>query len=583
VKFKKDQRQGFNGSLGINYGQGRYYKPSANTNLNFREGNWNVFGSYSINQPKNFTRFDIQRKFFNSSGDLESVFDQSSFIQQPVSSQNAKFGADYNLGKKTIIGTMFNANWSSSDRNGLTNSLVTKASGALDYSTRTNINLNENRFNGFGNFNFKHAINTTGHEFTADFDFGEFSAANTQDVNNANFNSTGGPLSSNKLITDQDGLISVQSVKADYVYPFSKTAKFEAGVKSSFVKSDNDVNFFDVVGQVQIPDPTRSNHFIYNENINALYTSFAKEFTKTDFQVGLRMEHTHTKGEQLATAQNFTRGYVNFFPSVVINQKLSPKNQLSLSFSKRIDRPSYRQLNPFRIFVDPYTYVVGDPSLKPVLTYAYELSNTFNSKYITTLGYARSKEIITDVFVQDDATKISYQTPANLQNFDQVNLDFFVPVSIKKWLNSTVTASFFWNKYSSPFQGGTLVNDHFAYELRTNNSFTIGKGWAAELNGFYQARNAYGLFTIRNLAQVSAGIQKTSKDKNSTFKLSVSDLFYTNHIAVVVKYQNMDFFTDRTWDSRVATVSFSQRFGKTTVTRARQRNGGAEDEKRRAN
>lgn len=82
---------------------------------------------------------------------------------------------------------------------------------------------------------------------------------------------------------------------------------------------------------------------------------------------------------------------------------------------------------------------------------------------------------------------------------------------------------------------------------------------------------------------MSVGVQKTSKDRKSTLKLAMSDLFYTNHIAVVVNYQNMDFFTDRRWDSRVATLSFSRRFGSNTVAQARRRNSGVEDEKRRAN
>lgn len=108
------------------------------------------------------------------------------------------------------------------------------------------------------------------------------------------------------------------------------------------------------------------------------------------------------------------------------------------------------------------------------------------------------------------------------------------------------------------------------------------KGWSAELNGFYQAKNAWGLFVIRNIAQASVGIQKLSKNRNSTFKLALTDIFYTNRVAVVVNYQNMDFFTDRTWDSRVLTLSFTHRFGKNTVTKARQRTTGVEDEKRRA-
>jgi iron complex outermembrane receptor protein len=584
IKFKKDQRQGFNGSITLNTGQGRYFKPSASINLNYRKNKWNLFGNYSHSQPTNFTRFYINRKFFDANRNVSAVFDQTSFIKQPIMADNSRFGADYSAGKKTIVGVLFNFNWNRNERDGKTASLVTLPNGQLDYTTRTRIAMNERHFNGFANLNLKQMLDSAGAELTADIDYGRFTADTYQDVDNGNYDGSDILLNGNNLLTDQQGMITVKSMKADYIKPLSKTSKLEAGIKSTFVQSDNDVKFFDVLGGSQIFDLSRSNHFIYDENVNAAYTSFAKEFKKWDVQAGLRIEQTNTKGVQLATGEKFSRSYINIFPSFVANNKISDNNQLSISFAKRINRPSYRQLNPFRIFVDPYTYVVGDPSLKPVFTNSYELTHTLKNKYMTTLSYSSTKDIITDVFVQDDATKISYQTPANLQRFELWNLRGFVPFNVKKWMSSTVSGNVYWNRYESPLQGGNLTNDYTSWDVRMQNNFTIGKnGWSAELNGFYQAKNAWGLFVIRDLAQVSTGIQKVSNNKNSTFKLAMSDIFYTNRIAVIVNYQNMDFFTDRTWDSRVLTFSFTHRFGKNTVTRARQRNSGVEDEKRRAN
>lgn len=584
IRFKKDQRQGFNGTLTASYGQGMYYKPTASATFNYRKNKWNLFGNYSRSQPINFTRFYINRKFYDGNQTLLSVFDQTSFIKQPIVSDNARIGADYYAGKKTIIGVLVNLNNGNFDRNGRTNSTITRPGGQLDYTTRTAISMNDKRFNGFANLNFKHTLDTTGRELTADIDYGAYRASTFQDVLNADYNSNDVLIKGNQLETDQRGHITVKSIKADYVNPIGKTAKFEAGIKSSIVTSDNDVKFFDVVGGTPTLDQSRSNHFIYDENVNAAYASFAKEYKRFDIQAGLRMEHTRTKGKQLATGEQFSRNYVNLFPSLAYNRRLSAKHQLSVSYAKRIDRPSYRQLNPFRIFVDPYTYVVGDPALRPVFTHNFELTHTFKNKYMTTLSYSTTKDVITDVFVQDDATKISYQTPANLQRFEIWNLRMFVPFSVKRWMNASISGNVYWNKYNSPLQGGNLVNDYASWDVRMQNNFVIGKkGWSAELTGFYQAKNAWGLFVIRNLAQLSTGIQKVSKNKNSTFKLAVSDIFYTNRIAVIVKYQNMDFFTDRTWDSRVLTVSFTHRFGKSTVARARQRTSGVEDERRRAN
>ncbi|MFN8356129.1 MAG: outer membrane beta-barrel protein [Spirosomataceae bacterium] len=584
IRFKKDQREGTNGNYSLSYGQGRYRKPTLSGNLNYRKKKWNLFGNYSFSAPQQYTMFYINRKFFDSNRATTSVFDQTSYIKQPLLSHVGKIGADLNVSKQTVIGVMLNANFLDHTRDGFTNSIISEPTGALRSTAETENLLSEHRYNVFGNVNFKHSFKQAGRELTMDVDWGKFGAATGQNFVTDYFNDVRNPLNSEALRTDQNGSIEVKSVKADYVHPLEKKAKWEAGIKSSLVKTDNDIKFFDVLGGNEQLDTKRSNHFIYSENVNAAYLNVAKTFEKTDFQAGLRMEHTVTKGEQVTTGESFSRNYAYLFPSVFINQKLSKSHQLSLSYSRRIDRPNYRQLNPFRIFVDPFTYVVGDPTLRPVLSNSFEMNHTFKDKYVTSLSYTQSKQVITDVFAQDDATKISYQIPANLQDFDQVNLGVTIPVVYKKWFNSSINASLYWNRYDSPLQGGNLVNEYTSWDIRMNNSFVFGtSGWSAELSGFYQARNAWGLFIIKNLAQVSAGIQKTSKDRKSTLKLSMTDLFYTNHIAVVVNYQNMDFFTDRRWDSRVLTFSFTRRFGSNTVAQARRRNTGVEDERRRAN
>lgn len=583
IKFKKDKRQGFNGSVTLGYGQGVYPKPSAGTNFNLREKKWNLFGSYSYSQPQNFTYFYIHRKFFDQDHKLASTFEQESYTKQPMISHNMRTGLDVYASKKTVVGVMVNGNWNQAERNGNTNAVIKTKDDVLDYTTHTGIQLTEKRFNGFANLNFKHTFDSTGKELSADIDYGSFGAKTLQNIHNTNSSPNGITLSDKSLATDQNGDITVRSIKADYIHPFTETNKLELGVKSSLVTSNNDVKFFNVFNQTQVLDSSLSSNFIYNENINAAYTSYAQQFAKWDIQGGLRMEHTNTKGEQLATGQTFSRNYVSFFPNVIVNRKFGEQNTLSLSYSRRIDRPSYRQLNPFKIFVDSYTYVVGDPTLNPVMNNIYELNHTFKGKYITTLSYTKAKQSITDIFVQDDVSKISYQIPANIRDFEQYNLGVYVPFKIKKWMSSTLSGSVYRNMYSSPLQGGNLQQSFNSWDANLNNVFVLGdKGWSAELNAFYQSKMVWGLFYIKSLAQVTAGVQKTSKNKNSIFKFSVSDIFHTNHIAVIVQYQNQDFVTERNWDSRVATVSYTYRFGKNTVTKARQRTSGVEDEKRRA-
>ncbi len=583
IRFKKDQRQGLNGNISLSMTQGFYNKLTAATNLNYRKKKWNLFGSYSYSEPKGYTKFYINRKFFDVNHDVISVFDQSSFIKQPIVSHNTKLGLDYYVDKNTVIGVLFNANWFSNNRDGFTNALITNPDETLQYTTQTTNVLKENRFNGFVNVNFKHTFDTTGTELTVDGDYGRYNARSFQDFINIYYDPSNNPTSQNTLKTDQQGVITVRSLKADFVHPLKAQDKIEAGLKTSFVKTDNDIKFFNVLNDLVQLDTTRSNHFIYDETINAAYMIYSKSFKKTDFQMGLRLEQTNTNGKQITTGEQFSRSYLYLFPSISINQKLSELSQLSVSYSRRIDRPDYRQLNPFKIFVDPYTYVVGDPGLQAVLSNSFELSYTFRNKYIASLNYTRSKDVITDVFIQDDVTKISYQIPANLQNFDQLTLGTVIPVSFNKWLNTNISADFFWNKYTSKFLGGDLLNKNIACYINVINSISIGNnGWSAEISGNYQSKLVWGLFLIDDLGEISLGIQKTSKDKMSSFKLALNDILQTNRIAVIVNYQNQDFHTMRTWDARTLVLSFTQRFGSKSIAQARRRTSGVEDEKKRA-
>jgi iron complex outermembrane recepter protein len=583
IRFKKDKSEGFNGGLNASLGQGFYTKPTASINTNYRTKKWNLYNSYSYSQPKNFTRFYINRKFFGTNREVNSIFDQTSFTAQPIRSHNARLGVDFYASKNTVIGVMATGTFTGNNRSGNTNSIITDKDDVLLYNTKTDLTLNNKRANGFANANLKHSFNDSGKELTMDVDYGMFDSGSKQNVNNGYFDPSNILTEASKLYSDQNGNIKVQSAKIDYTHPLGGGKKLELGAKTSLVKTDNDIKFFNVLNSANVFDPTNSNHFIYKENINALYTNYLIEKNKYDFQFGLRMEQSKTNGNQLTTGEKFERNRTFLFPSGVANYKHSEAHQFSLSYSRRIDRPNYQQLNLFRIFVDPYTFVVGDPSLKPVLTNAYSLSHTFKGRYTTELSYSRSSETITDIFTQDDVSKISFQIPANIQDVDNIFISSTIPFNVKSWMSGMFVPSVYWAEYRSPLLGGNLNNSSLSWDARLQNNFTLGKqGWSAEINSFYQSENVWGQFTIKDLAQVSLGVQKLSTDKQTTWKLAVSDIFKTNRIAVVVDYLNQDFHTNRTWDSRVATFSLSHRFGKNTVTRSRQRTTGIEDEKKRA-
>ena len=151
-----------------------------------------------------------------------------------------------------------------------------------------------------------------------------------------------------------------------------------------------------------------------------------------------------------------------------------------------------------------------------------------------------------------------------------------------KWLNSNLDISGFYSDYSGLLAGNPITNKSYSWYTNVQNNILLNRNWSGEISFFYQSKMAWGQFTILDLSQLNIGIQKQSKDKLSTYKFAISDIFHNNKIRVLVDHDNQKFHTDRNWDSTVATFSYTYRFGKSSVQKARQRQSGMEDEKRRA-
>jgi iron complex outermembrane recepter protein len=239
-----------------------------------------------------------------------------------------------------------------------------------------------------GNFNIKHTFDSTGRELTADLDYGRFANNNFSRVATQYYKLDGSNLYPDYILDgNQEGFLRLATAKADYVHPINKQTKLEAGFKTSLVHTDNDARFFDMSTGVPKDDVNKTNHFYYDENINAAYLNFKKDFKKFDMQIGLRAENTNVKTKQEKGNILWDSSYTQLFPSAFFNYKLKEDHTLGASVSRRIDRPGYSQLNPFLFLIDVTTYSTGNPSLLPQFTWSYELSYTMKNINFT-LGYS---------------------------------------------------------------------------------------------------------------------------------------------------------------------------------------------------
>lgn len=589
IRMKKDQRYGTNGSVTAGYGQGVYPKANTGINFNTRNKKLNVFGGYNYAYRMQLNHLILDRNFYTD-GVFTGKDNKDNYTKIPMNFQTIRLGVDWYASSKTILGMVVNSNISKIDPFNRNSSTVSdnNKEPVFNFNTQTG-NHNRNK-NVATNFNLKHTFDSTGKELTADLDLGYFGTENNSSVATQYYKLDGTQLQPNYLLDGfQDGKLNLATLKADYVHPLKKQAKLEAGFKTSWVKTDNDARFFDMSNGTPQDDVNKTNHFYYNENINAAYVNFKRAYKKFDFQVGLRAENTNVKTRQVKGDIRWDSSYTQLFPSAFFNYKVKEDQTLGLSVSRRIDRPNYSQLNPFLFLIDVTTYATGNPSLLPQFTWSYELSYTMKSINIT-FGYshtnknqnvviARFKEVFPNIPADDN---ITVQIPVNLTSSDYYGVTIAAPVRITKWWNMMNNANLFYNHFNGNLSGTTLNNGRVAVNLSTNQTFTLKKGWTIEMSGNYNSGGLYGFTSFRPQWAVGAGAQKTFLKGKGQVRLNVSDIFWTNLPRGTITYNNYVEYWRAYRETRVANLSLTYRFGSSKIQQARRRTLGSEEERQRA-
>ncbi|MHC2992281.1 hypothetical protein OB13_12015, partial [Pontibacter sp. HJ8] len=584
IRLKRDESLGTNGTVSSSFGQGKYFKSNQGLQLNHRSRKFNVFGSYNYVYRRDFTNLDIYRRF-NDEGTFTGAYDQQNVFNFDMNNHSARLGADYFLSPNTVIGVVTNGFISDFDRTNSNRALVINRLDQPESYFLTDAAVEHGRRNQAVNFNLKHTIDSLGREITADIDLINYTNTDEQNFTTNYYNLSNEPIRNPYLLYGTlDGDLTIKSAKADYKQPLKSVGgSMEAGVKGSLVKADNNLEFFDRSNGGNAPDLDKSNHFLYEENINAAYLNANKKWDKASLQLGLRLENTIAKGEQLSDGQKFDRNYTQLFPSAFVGYTLSKKHDLGISLSRRINRPSYNQLNPFKNFLDPSTYSAGNPFLKPELSYSFELTHTFDQRIVTKLSYTHTTDVMLQVLSPDTTQeKLVVQTFRNLATLDYYGLTVTVPFSIGNWFNSVNNGTFYYGLYKGFLAETELRNGRPTFNLNSNNTIKLPNDWSAELTGVYRGKEVYGFLDVDPVWFVSAGVQKQFWDKKASLKLNVTDAFYTNkvHGATELTRYSENFYQRR--DSQVATLSFNYRFGQGKEAPSRRRTGGAEEEKNRA-
>lgn len=583
IKTKKTKTMGFNGTYNSSVGQGVYNRNSNSLNMNYRKNKINIFSNMSYSNWGGFNKLNILRKYKDENNLVKAVFDQNSYAKNEENNNlNMKVGLDYSVSNKTNIGLVLSgfSNPESSKNNNI--SLLKNASYNVDSIVNSENNIKNIWENISSNIYLQHKFDSLGKELSIDIDASRFISNSESVLINKMLNANNILRSSEELLGIFPIDIKIASIKTDYSRPLKNKAKFEFGAKSSYVETTNEANFFNIFPTGKTIDYNKTNTFNYTENINAAYLNYNKEINKWGIQIGLRAENTNAKGYQkgnaIRTDSSFVRNYTNLFPTSYITYSANEKNQYSINFGRRIDRPSYQDLNPFIFYLDNFTYNKGNPFLQPQISNNFELGYTYNQFITTTINYSITDKIFQESMIQDGFATI-VQTN-NIGTKTNYGITTNIQYEAKKIFSSNVYFAYTHDNYKGEVAGDKLDLSADMYLISVNNQFKFNKGWSAELSGWYRTKGIEGQLLINPLSQTSMAVQKQVLKNKGTFKLGVRDIFLTNFPSGIIRFSKTEATFSNRRDSRIFSLSFTYRFGKSfkTITK---KSSGSDDEKSR--
>ncbi|MBO9614935.1 MAG: TonB-dependent receptor [Dyadobacter sp.] len=577
IRLKKNARLGTNGNVSIGGMFGITPKYNASLNLNHRDKKLNVFGNYGFNQGAwHNTTYDDQI--------LNNVaYNKLWHGIWRDTTHSAKIGADYFINSKNTLGFSANGRISNHNGGGESETFISKRNNltadSLILSSRTsnpekNKNLNLN-------VNYRYA-DTTGHELNIDADYGRFSSRGiSYQPNKYHFQTTGDEPIERNYVSKTPVDITIKSFKIDYEQPFKK-GKLGYGVKLSDVKSDNTFNFFNVLQNVEVIDTNRSNRFKYLERVYAAYVNYNISLGKKwDLQAGLRAEHTKSLGDLTSYKHNdldkVDTTYLSFFPSGAISFRASKNHTWNLNYSRRINRPSYQNLNPFEYRVDELVYSKGNPFLKPEYANSFKLSHVYKGILTTSFGYRRTRFPVVGLRIPYDSSR-TYFITENLDYSQGFSLDMSITTPITKWWELNFNVSGYHNLWKAALDNGVVVNNRTtAFNLNGQNTFKLKNSWTIELSGWYNSpyrRIDYNW----QMGMVDVGVQKKFWKDNASLKATFSDIFHTARGGYTSAYAGIETRLRFRFEGQMLRINFNYRFGSKEIKAARSRRSGSEDE-----
>ncbi|MBL7683550.1 MAG: TonB-dependent receptor [Flavipsychrobacter sp.] len=563
IKTKNIKKKGLNGNVALEAGQGVYPNTHNSSNLTYRNNKLTLYTNLGQMAATGFlNRKDTRKASNQETGELISVTDQSIFMKETFGDYNAKLGADCAVTEKTKVGASAKGIYHPNVQRDEANAAVTDAMGNVVYNTTVNNHTFE-RNHYLCNVYIKHEP-AKGHEITADADYIYRDQRETHYTVGRNYDVQGNHAGGNLDLDNQSqSVINVVTAKADYSGEVAKGWEAEAGVKSSYVVVDNGAYFHTLNNGNWINDTTRTNHFIYKENINAAYVNVSKAFGKKwDTQVGVRVENMNNDGKETQQGGAFQRSNTSVFPTAFVSYKIDDNNSVEASCGRRINRPAYTMMSPFITYFSQYYYQKGNPDLSPAYRNYLELRYNNRNELFVSIGLRKVTGYITPILGYDANNKAVFATWGNYADDYVLHGSCNYNKQCAKWLLLTTSADVYYNKFLS-YRGNRLLGTSIGASGHFQATFNLNRGWTADTTFYASTGDLQNVIDRYDPSYwLGFNVAKKVMKEAATIRLSIEDPFRMNGITSSSKWNGIETASSLRFGSQSVELGFSYNFGR---------------------
>ncbi len=533
---------GYKGNINTTYTQGVFSKYNFGTSHFYKTEKLNLNLSYAFAPRKDFKDVQGETNFIDDTGVYSrwiTDFDKTSRFRTHV----AGLVLDYQFDDRNELNLTSNAQLSPYRKyDNLQNTVMLNRVNVVDSTFTTASPEDEIKNNISGDITYKHKFKENG-SLLINGHYTKFDLSRTQNVNSDYFSPDGSFIRDFNFLTDANQDIEIATAQIDYSGLLGAT-NVEAGLKGSFIASKSTLDYFSANNGLVL-DPALSDNFLYDENVYAAYTSFSYDWEKWSVKGGVRAEHTQSTGTSLALASINNLEYFELFPTFYLLHNRNDNHSFSFDYSRKLVRPRYQDLNPFRTFINENNFLEGNPELLPNFSNNFNLNYTLNQELFFDVYYRDNGNFISTLYFQDNENQVLRNITQNVLESTSYGFDFNYGKSITNhWYLYSYISIFHEDETFLALESDNVAvkNEFDGFYADITNYLTLSKDgtFKGELGLTYLSGFLQGSFIMAETTNLTFGVRKSFWNRRALVSFTVNDMLGKANGRATSKYLNQD-------------------------------------------